>query len=101
LKQLKLELDCHRGTKFQLARAAAELIVARAEVLDSAMEVEEAQKQLSETTADLIVANDDIEILQGLYRHFDCQEAMARCIDDGLSLRQKLNAWRSGAGKWK
>jgi hypothetical protein len=48
LKQLKVELVCHRGTKTQLTRAVLELIVARAEAVDSEMEVEEAQKQLIE-----------------------------------------------------
>jgi hypothetical protein len=40
LKQLELEIDCHIGTKAQLARAAAKLIVARAKVVDPSMEVE-------------------------------------------------------------
>jgi hypothetical protein len=77
------------------------LSVARAEVEDSAMEVEQAQKQFFETIADLIAANDDIDVLQGLYSHHGCQEKMARHIHDNRSLLQKLNAWRSGAGKWK
>jgi hypothetical protein len=46
LKQLKVDLDCRRGTKAQLARAASKLIVALVEVVDSAMEVYEAHNQL-------------------------------------------------------
>jgi recombinational DNA repair ATPase RecF len=81
LKQLKVELDCHRGTKDQLARAAAKLIAARDDAVNSAMEVEEAKKQLFETTADIIAANDDIEVLQGLYHHHDCQDEIMRNTD--------------------
>jgi hypothetical protein len=37
------------------------------------MEVEEAHKQLFDTTADIITNNDDIEVMQGLYyQYIEC-----------------------------
>jgi hypothetical protein len=65
------------------------------------MDIEQAKNQLFNTTAELIGANDDIEIIEGLLKHSDFQETLAREREEDKSLLQKLNSWMSGEGKWK
>jgi chromosome segregation ATPase len=101
LAELKDELDAHLGTKQELADAAAGLIVARSAVIDAAIDIDEARKEVFETSAELLSANDDIAILEGLYRRRDFQETMEAEVNTGRSLFQKLNSWANGAGKWK
>jgi predicted nucleic acid-binding Zn-ribbon protein len=101
LTELKDELDAHLGTKQELADAAAGLIVARSAVLDAAIDIDEARKEVFETSAELLSANDDIAILEGLYRRRDFQETMEAEANAGRSLFQKLNSWANGTGKWK
>jgi hypothetical protein len=101
LTELKDELDAQLGTKKELVDAAAGLIVARSAVLDAAIDIDEARKEVFETSAELLSANDNIAILEGLYRRRDFQEAMEAEENAGRSLFQKLNSWANGAGKWK
>jgi chromosome segregation ATPase len=99
LTQLKDELDAHLGTKQELADAVTELIVARSVVLDAAIDIDEARNQLFETSAELLAANDDIAILEGLYQRRDIEEMMEAEANEGRSLYQKLNSWANGTGK--
>jgi hypothetical protein len=101
LTELKSELDAHMGTKAELADAAAKLIVMRGDIVDASIEIEEARTQLFNTTGELIGANDDIAVLEGLYRQRDFQDAVASQSNEDRTLMQKLNAMTSGDGKWK
>jgi hypothetical protein len=98
---LKDELDAHLGTKQELVDAAAELIVARSVTLDAAIDIDEASNKVFETSAELLAANDDITILEGLYQRRDFQETMEAEANEGRSLYQKLNLWANGTEKWK
>jgi hypothetical protein len=100
LSKLKVDLDSHGGTKAQLAAAAAELIVARVDVVDAAMEVEEANNQLFGTTAELIAAQEGIGILEGLCRRRDVQQAIYKQSEADQSSFQKINVLTSGGNKW-
>jgi chromosome segregation ATPase len=91
LNELKNELDAHLGTKQELADAAAGLIVARGVVLDAAIDIDEARNEVFETSAELLAANDDITILEGLYHRRDFQETMEAEENERWSLYQKLN----------
>jgi SMC interacting uncharacterized protein involved in chromosome segregation len=73
LIEWKDELDAHLGMKQELAYAAAGLIVARSAVLDAAIDIDEARNAVFETSAELLSANDDIAILEGLYQRRDFQ----------------------------
>jgi predicted component of type VI protein secretion system len=66
--ELKDELDDHLGTKQELADSSAGLIVARSAVLDAAIDIDEARNEVFETSDELLSANDDIAILDGLYQ---------------------------------
>jgi hypothetical protein len=77
------------------------LIVARSTVLDAAIDIEEARNEVFETSAELLSANDDIAILEGLYQRRDLQETMEAEANAGRLLFQKLNSWANGADKWK
>jgi hypothetical protein len=102
LTKLKAELDSHSGTKEELAAAAAaDIILERGSIVDAAMEIEGAKKQLFSTTAELIGAKDDIGILEGLYRRRDFQDTIVEETNDSQLLVQKLNGWASGQGKLK
>jgi hypothetical protein len=104
LSKLKAELDSHVGTKAPLAAAAAELIVARVDVVDAVMEVEEANNQLFGMTAEIIAAQDAIGILERLYRRHDVQQAIDNQSEADQSFYQQVNALPSGGGgglKWK
>jgi chromosome segregation ATPase len=76
LTELKGELDDHNGTKQELAEAATNLTVAHSDINDAAIDIDEARKQIFETSAELLAANDDFAILEGLYRCHNFQEAM-------------------------
>jgi hypothetical protein len=76
LTQLKYELDAHNDTKQELANAAAGLILAQSVVLDAAIDIDEAMNQVFETSAELLPANDDITILEGIYQCRDFQETI-------------------------
>jgi chromosome segregation ATPase len=76
LTELKDELDAHLGTKQEFADAAAGLIVACSAVLDAAIDIDEARNEVFETSAELLSANDDIAILEGLYQRRNFQENM-------------------------
>jgi hypothetical protein len=99
--ELKAEMDSHGGTKAQLAAAAAELIVARVDAVDAVMEVEEATNQLFGTTTELIASQDDIGIIEGLYRRRNVQHAIDKQSEEDRSFFQKINALTSGEKKWK
>jgi hypothetical protein len=89
------------GTKAELADAAAKLIVMRGDIVDASIEIEEARTHIFNTTGELIGANDDIAVLEGLYRQHDFQDAVASQSNEDITLMQKLNAMTSGYGKWK
>jgi hypothetical protein len=55
------------GTKAELVDATAKLIVTRGDIMDAAIEIEQARTQLFNTTAELIGANDNIAVLEVLY----------------------------------
>jgi peptidoglycan hydrolase CwlO-like protein len=93
LTELKNELDAHLGTKQELADAAAGLIVARSAARDAAINIDEARNEVFETSGELLAANDDIAILEGLYQRRDFQETMEAEANAGRSLYQKLNSW--------
>jgi chromosome segregation ATPase len=101
LTELKDELDAHLVLKQELADSAAGLIVACSAVLGAAIDINEARNEVFETSAELLSANDDIAILEGLYRQRNFQEMMEAEANAGRSLFQKLNSWAYGAGKWK
>jgi chromosome segregation ATPase len=101
LTELKSELDVHMGTKAELADAAAKLIVMRGDIVDASIEIEEARMQLFNTTGELIGANDNIAVLEGLYRQRDFQDSVTSQSNEDRTLMQKLNAMTSGDGKWK
>jgi hypothetical protein len=84
--ELKNELDAHLGTKQELVDAAAGMIVARSAVLDAAIDIDEARNEVFETSAELLAANDDIVILEGLYQRHDFQETMEAEVNAGRSL---------------
>jgi hypothetical protein len=84
-----------------LAAAAAEFIAARGQVVEAAMDIEQASNQLFNTTSELIEANDDIHTLQGLNQRRDFQEVLAREREEDRTLLQNLYSWTSGEGKWK
>jgi hypothetical protein len=73
LTELKLELDAHMGTKAELADAAAKLIAMRGDISNASIEIEEARTQLFNTTGEMIGANEDIAVLDILYRQSDFQ----------------------------
>jgi hypothetical protein len=101
LTELNGELDTHNGTKQELAEAVIDLIVTHSEIIDAAIDIDEARKQVFETSVKLIAANDAIVILEGLYRRRDFQETMEAEKNGGRSLYQKLNPWENGNAKWK
>jgi chromosome segregation ATPase len=101
LTQLKDELDAHNGTQQELADAATKLILIRSEIIDAAIDIDEARKQVFERSAKLLAANDDISILEGLYKRRDFQEMMEAETNQGRSLFQNLNSWANGTCKWK
>jgi hypothetical protein len=101
LTELKDELDAHLGRKQELVDAAVGLIVACSAVLDASIDIYEARNEVFETSAELLSANDDIAILEGLYQRRDFQETMDAEANAGQSLFQKLHSWANGAGKWK
>jgi hypothetical protein len=98
--ELKAELDSHSGINEELA-AAAELILARGNVVEAAIDIEEAKNQLFHITSELIGANDDIGILEGLYRCRDFQDNVAEQTEGSQSLFQKLNGWAIEQGERK
>jgi hypothetical protein len=86
LIELKDELDSHSGTKDEVAAASAELILVRGNAVEAAMDIEEAKYQLIHTTAELIGANGDIGIFEGLYRRHDFQDTVAEEAECSQSL---------------
>jgi hypothetical protein len=53
--------------------AATGLIVARRAVLDAAIDIDEARNEVFKTSAELLAANEDIAILEGLYQRRNFQ----------------------------
>jgi hypothetical protein len=101
LTELKSELDVYLRTKAELADASANLIVMRCDIVDASIEIEEARTQLFNTTGELIGANDNIAVLEGLYRQHYFQDYIASQSNEDRTLMQNLNAMTSGDGKWK
>jgi hypothetical protein len=60
-------LDAQNGTKQELADTSTNLIFACSEILDASIDINEARKQVFEMSAELLAANEDIVILEGLY----------------------------------
>jgi hypothetical protein len=54
------------------------LSIARAKVVDTAIEMKEAHNHIFDSTAFILAANDDIKVLRWLCCRHDCQEAMER-----------------------
>jgi hypothetical protein len=89
------------GTKAELADAAANIIVMRGDIVDTSIEIEEARTQLFNRTGELIGANEDIAVLEGLCHQLDFQDSVTSQSNLDQTLMQKLNAMTSGDGKLK
>jgi hypothetical protein len=89
------------GTKAELADAAVKLGVMRGDIVDASIKSEEARTQLFNPTEELIGANEDIAVLEGLYRQRDFQDYVAIQSNKDRTLMQKLNAMTSGEGQLK
>jgi hypothetical protein len=87
--------------KAELADATAKLIVMRGDIFNASIEIEEARRQLFNKTGELVGANDDIAVLEGLYRQSDFQDSVASQSNEDPTLMQKLNAMTIGDEKWK
>jgi hypothetical protein len=99
--ELESNPSAHNGTQEESAASAAELIVARGHDVETEMDIEQARNRLFNTTADLIEANDDIHILQGLYQCHDFQKVLVNEREEDRTLLQKLHSWKSGERKWR
>jgi hypothetical protein len=67
-----------------VSQAAAELVVTRREVVDSAMDIEDAKKELYKTTMEDFASKNGTGILEGLYRsNHDFLDTVERDTGDG------------------
>jgi hypothetical protein len=71
-------------------------------VADATNDIEQGRNQLLNTTAKLIGAHDDLDILKGLYRHRELQDtSMVEDVVRYRTLLQQLDIWKSWQRKWK
>jgi hypothetical protein len=99
LTQLNDELDANNGMKQKNADAAVNIILTHREIIDAAINTNEARKQVFETSAKLLAANDNIVILKCLYQRRDFVETMEAETNEVRSLFQNLHSWANGTCK--
>jgi hypothetical protein len=71
--------------------ATAKLIAMRGDIVNAFIEIEEARMQLFSATSELIGANNNIAVLEGLYRQHDFQDSVASQSTEDRTLMHKLN----------